>query len=281
LEIENLKSSMISTMASVQIKVHNIAGQKEKDRVADPAYSTLKYRESGYCRFIDFNLGIFASSQELQDFAANQFAELAEVCDRIAWDERARIVVLGFGGDLKEPDRKQASPVEPVSLLKQPVIAAIGGDAVGVGLELALACDIRIANENARFGLPQVREGQIPSNGGTQRLPRLIGQAKATEMILTGGLIDAVEAQRMGLIHRIVSSDALMTAATDLAKEMSEKSPLSLSYAKEALYSAGDLTLDQGLNKELDLYLLLFSTSDRREGLTAFTEKRNPQFEGI
>jgi enoyl-CoA hydratase/carnithine racemase len=253
--------------------------------VADPIYSTLKYQESGYCRFIDFNHRDLASSRELEDVAATQFSELAEVCDRIAWDEQARIVVLHLGGDLKEPgshsDTKQASLVEPVARLKQPVIAAIGGDAIGIGLELALACDIRIANENARFGFPQIRRGQIPSSGGTQRLPRLIGQAKALEMILTGESIDAEEARRVGLIQRMVSSDALITAATDLAKEMSEKSPLSLSYAKEALYSAGDMTLDQGLSKEMDLYFLLFSTSDRIEGLTAFKEKRKPQFDGI
>jgi enoyl-CoA hydratase/carnithine racemase len=252
--------------------------------VADPIYSTLKYQEVGYCRFIDFDFRIFMSSRELEDAAATRFAELADVCDRIAWDERARIVVLRFGGHMKEPgphsDGKQASLVEPVARLKQPVIAAIGGDAIGIGLELALACDIRIANKNARFGFPQIHDGQIPSNGGTQRLPRLIGQAKAMEMILAGEVIDAEEALRVGLIHRIVTSDALMTAATDLAKEMSEKSPLSLSYAKEALYSAGDMTLDQGLNKEMDLYLLLFSTSDRIEGLTAFKEKRKPQFDG-
>jgi enoyl-CoA hydratase/carnithine racemase len=253
--------------------------------VADPIYLTLKYQEAGCCRVIDIDFNFFASSHEMEDAAAARFTELADVCDRIAWDERARIVVLHFGGDIKEPgshsDDKPASLVEPVARLKQPVIAAIEGDAIGIGLELALACDIRVANENARFGFPQIHEGQIPSNGGTQRLPRLIGQAKATEIILTGELIDAGEALRIGLIHRIVSSDALMTAATDLAKEMSEKSPLSLSYAKEALYSAGDMTLDQGLNKEMDLYLLLFSTSDRIEGLTAFREKRKPQFDGI
>jgi enoyl-CoA hydratase len=252
--------------------------------VADPRYSTLMYQEAGNCRFVEFNLCVFPSSRELEDVAATQFSELAEVCDRIAWDERARVIVISFNGDLKEPDphsyHKQASMVEPVARLKQPVIAAIRDNAIGIGLELALACDIRIAGENARFGFSQIRQGQIPSNGGTQRLPRLIGQAKAAEMILTGESIDAGEALRIGLIHRMVSSDALMTAATDLAKEMSEKSPLSLSYAKEALYSAADLTLDQGLNKEMGLYFLLFSTSDRTEGLTAFKEKRKPQFEG-
>jgi enoyl-CoA hydratase/carnithine racemase len=100
-------------------------------------------------------------------------------------------------------------------------------------------------------------------------------------MILAGAWMDAEEARRTGLIHRLVPADAVMKAATGLAEEMSEKSPLSLSYAKEALYCADDLTLDQGLNKELDLYLLLFSTADRTEGLTAFKEKRKPQFEGV
>jgi enoyl-CoA hydratase/carnithine racemase len=259
----------------MRIKVHNIAEIKEADRMTGPDYSTLKYQEYGNCRFIDFGLRACASSRE------SQFAELAEACDRIAWDEGARIVVLRFSGDIVEPARKQFSLAEPVARLKQPVIAAIEGDAMDIGLELALACDIRIASENARFGFPQIRTGQIPSNGGTQRLPRLIGLTKAMEMILTGECIDAEEARRVGLIHRLVPSDAVMDAATGMAKEMSEISPLSLGYAKEALYGAGDLTLDQGLNKELDLYLLLFSTSDRTEGLTAFKEKRKPQFEGI
>jgi enoyl-CoA hydratase/carnithine racemase len=240
-------------------------------------YSTLKYQESGYCRFVDFNLSDWAPPQDPEVL----FLELAEVCERLTWDEQARIVVLRFAGNMAEPANKQASLVEPVARLKQPVIAAIEGDAMGIGLELALACDFRIASEKARFGFSQIRTGRMPSNGGTQRLPRLIGRTKATEMILTGEGIDAEEARRVGLVHRIVPLNTMMVAATQLAREMSEKSPLLLSYAKEALYSAGDLTLDQGLNKEMDLYLLLFSTSDRTEGLTAFKEKRKPQFEGV
>jgi enoyl-CoA hydratase/carnithine racemase len=272
-------------MASAQIKGHNIAGQKETDRVEDPAYSALKYQGAGYCRVVDLSLRAGESSRDPENFPATQFSELAEVCERLAWDEQARIVVLRLGGDMSEPSQQNSdagpSLAEPVARLKQPVIVAIEGDAIGIALELALACDIRIASESARFGFPQIRTGQIPSNGGTQRLPRLIGQGKAMEMILTGELISAEEARRIGLIHRIVPSEVLMNEATHLAKEMSEKSPLSLGYAKEALYRAGDLTLDQGLNMEMDLYLLLFSTSDRAEGLTAFKDKRKPKFEGI
>jgi enoyl-CoA hydratase len=145
---------------------------------------------------------------------------------------------------------------------------------------LALACDFRIACENARFGFSQIWEGRIPAHGATQRLPRLIGQARAMHMILTCEFISAAEAQRIGLIHRNVPAGSLLASATNMAEEMSRKSPLSLSYAKEALYSGRDLTLDQGLKLELDLYLLLFSTSDRTEGITAFMEKRKPDFKG-
>jgi enoyl-CoA hydratase len=177
-------------------------------------------------------------------------------------------------------ETSESSVVDPIAKLKQPVIAAIRGDAVGIGLELALSCDVRIGTENARFGLTQVKEGRIPSNGGTQRLPRLVGQGKALEMVLTGELIDAAEAYRIGLIHRVVAPELLMSTASGMAREMAAKSPLSLSYAKEALYSGRDLTLDQGLRTELDLYLLLFTTLDRTEGITAFREKRKPGFRG-
>jgi enoyl-CoA hydratase/carnithine racemase len=168
-----------------------------------------------------------------------------------------------------------------VAQLKQPVIAAVDGDAMGIGLELALACDIRIGTEGARFGLPQVCDGTIPSAGGTQRLPRLIGSGKAMEMILAGETIDAAEARRIGLFQRVVPAVELMDTATVLATEMSTRSPLAMSYVKEALHSGLDLTIDQGMRMELDLYLLLFSTQDRVEGITAFRKKRKPEFEGV
>jgi len=214
-------------------------------------------------------------------------SDLSELCEQIAWMEEVRVVLLAFAGEIKNPypcgveiETEPICLVEPVAGLKQPVIAAIRGNAVGSGLELALACDIRIGTEDAFFGLPQVCEGAIPSDGGTQRLPRLIGQSRAMQMILTGESIDAGEAHRIGLINRVVSSDLLTKSASEMAREMATKSPLSLSYAKEALYSSRDLTLDQGLNKELDLYLLLHSTQDRIEGITAFIERRKPEFKG-
>ena len=129
--------------------------------------------------------------------------------------------------------------------------------------------------------MSQICSGGIPSNGGTQRLPRLIGQSRAMHMVLTGETIDTVDALRIGLVHRIVASEALLPSAMEMAREMAQKSPLSLSFVKEALYGSMDLTLDQGINKEMDLYLLLFSTSDRTEGINAFREKRKPEFKGI
>jgi len=243
-----------------------------------PIYQTLTYQEAGCCRVVDL------MDCKDDEMSAMQCAEFSEVCDRMQWDEKVRVVVLFFGGERSDPElndpEDRSSIVEQAAKLKQPVIAAIRGNATGFGLELALACDLRIASENARFGLSQIWEGRMPVHGATQRLPRLIGQARAMHMILTCEFIGAAEAQRIGLIHRMVPAGGLLASATNMAEEMARKSPLSLSYTKEALYGGGDLTLDQGLKMELDLYLLLFSTSDRTEGVTAFMEKRKPDFKG-
>lgn len=229
----------------------------------------LSYSRKGFCRIIEIGHGPADESSAL-----DLSRQLAESCEEVSWDEEARVVVLAFDGGIK------LQTPEPVAKLKQPVIAAIRGDALGFGLELAMACDIRIGIEGARFGLDQVRRGMIPSNGGTQRLPRLVGYGKAMQMVLTGEVMDAREALRFGLINRLVSADALMDSVMEMAQDMATRSPLSLSYSKEALHNGRDLTLDQGLRMELDLYLLLFSTSDRVEGITAFREKRKPEFKG-
>jgi enoyl-CoA hydratase/carnithine racemase len=156
----------------------------------------------------------------------------------------------------------------------------IGGDAIGLGLELALACDIRIAADTAHFGFPHIKEGLIPWDGGTQRLSRVVGQAKAMEMILTGEVIDAEEAYRIGLLSKVVPAEELMPVTIDMAREMASKGPIALRYAKEAIQKGMDLTLEQGLRLEADLYFLLHTTKDRTEGITAFREKRTPEFEG-
>ena len=161
-----------------------------------------------------------------------------------------------------------------------PVIAAMGGDAFGQGLELALACDLRICSQNAKFGMPQVTAGQMPWDGGTQRLSRLVGRGRALEMILLGESIEAREAYRIGLVHKVVPPAELMQVVMDMAYKMALMSPISLAYTKEAVKKGMDLTLEQGLRLEADLYYLIHTARDRAEGIKAFQEKRPPDFKG-
>jgi enoyl-CoA hydratase/carnithine racemase len=180
----------------------------------------------------------------------------------------------------EEGEMKFFPIAEPIAKIDQPVIAAIQSDALGPGLEMVLACDLRIAAETARFGLPQIKAGLIPGNGGTQRLARLAGRGKALEMILTGETIDAREAYRVGLVNKVAPLQELMSTVMGMAREMASKGSIALRYTKEAVYQGMDLTLEQGLRLEADLYLLIHTTKDRIEGITAFREKRAPKFEG-
>ena len=187
-----------------------------------------------------------------------------------------------WGGSppLETAQRKLLSVAGAVAGLECPVIAAINGDALGQGLELALACDLRIAAETARLGLPQIISGLIPWDGGTQRLPLLVGRAKAMEMIYTGESISAGEAYRFGLINKVVLVGELPLVVADMARVMASSAPLALKYAKEAIDKGLELTLEQGLRLEADLYLLLQTTADRTEGIKAFRQKRQPRFKG-
>jgi enoyl-CoA hydratase/carnithine racemase len=162
----------------------------------------------------------------------------------------------------------------------QPIIAAIRGVALGGGLELALACDIRIAGDDAQLGLTEVNLAIIPGGGGTQRLPRLIGRGKALEMILTGARIGAAEALRLGLVERVVPAAEVLTAAQDLARELAGRAPVALRYAKEAVVKGLGMSLEDGLRLEGDLSTLLRTTEDRLEGARAFLEKRKPNWQG-
>jgi enoyl-CoA hydratase len=162
----------------------------------------------------------------------------------------------------------------------QPIIAAIRGVALGGGLELALACDIRIAADDAQLGLTEINLAIIPGGGGTQRLPRLIGRGKALEMILTGARIGAAEAMRLGLVERVVPATDVMTAARALARELAGKAPVALRYAKEAVVKGLEMSLADGHRLEGDLSTLLRTTEDRLEGARAFLEKRRPNWHG-
>ena len=162
----------------------------------------------------------------------------------------------------------------------QPIIAAIRGYAFGGGLEMALACDIRIAADDAQLGLTEINLAIIPGGGGTQRLPRLVGRGKALEMILTGMRIPAAEALRIGLVEQVVPVADLPAAAMALARTMAEKAPVALRYAKEAVVGGLGLPLEDGIRLENDLATLLRTTEDRVEGAKAFVEKRKPRWTG-
>jgi enoyl-CoA hydratase/carnithine racemase len=254
-------------------------------------YQTLNYQKKEKVGMISI-LGPVDNPAKL----AQLYDELNEVCSEITWDEGVRVVILSGTEEVTFPavegskeihlrageeQTPSFSPVaEPVAKLDQPVIVAIHGNLFGQGLELALACDIRIASEKSHFGFPHIKAGLIPGDGGTQRLSRLVGKGKALEMILLGETIDAQEAYRIDLVNSVIPSEELMTAVTKMAQEMASKAPISLRYTKEAIAKGMDLTLEQGLHLEADLYLLIHTTRDRTEGIKAFREKKTHQFEG-
>lgn len=162
----------------------------------------------------------------------------------------------------------------------KPVIAMINGFCLGGGNELALACDIRTASENARFGQPEINLGIICGGGGTQRLTRLIGEGRAMEIILTGDHIDAQKALQYGLVNHVFTSEELEEKTMELARKIAEKAPVALQMSKEAVKFASRSNLDEGLRREVDLFALCFSTEDKTEGVAAFLEKRKPDFKG-
>lgn len=162
----------------------------------------------------------------------------------------------------------------------KPIIAMVNGFCLGGGCEVALACDLRIAGEKARFGQPEINLGIIPGGGGTQRLTRLIGEGKSMELILTGDMIDAQTALNLGLVNHVYSAQELETKTMELANKIAEKSPIALQMAKEAVKLASKSNLDEGLRREVDLFAICFSSQDKEEGVAAFLEKRKPVFTG-
>ena len=164
--------------------------------------------------------------------------------------------------------------------LPMPTIAAIEGDALGGGLELALCCDLRVASARARLGMPEVRLAVLPGSGGTQRLPRLIGPGRAKELILTGRIISAEEAERIGLVNRVVSAGEARAVADGMANEIAARGPLAVREAKRLIDDALDRDLDAGLAAELDASARVFSSEDMIEGANAFFGKRDPDYHG-
>lgn len=234
--------------------------------------------------------------------------ELRTLAAELAADDALRLVVLTAAGDCFSTgragwpgvspagdsgladDEAAAGPLAAIRALKvasavaaipAPVLAALNGDATGQGLELALAADLRAAVGAARFGFSPLSAAAFPGDGGTQRLPRLVGPAWARDLLLTGRLLDAAEAQRIGLVNYVVDGQAELAALTaELTRQICAAGPLAARYAKEAATQGPELTLEQGLGLETDLNVLLQSTKDRAEGLASFRERRPPQFTG-
>src|ERR1700733_11008927 len=214
--------------------------------------------------------------------------EISSSLDEVSsWKVRG-LIVTGAGADIKELGGRSLIETKRGAELGQnafakldrlpfPSIAAINGFAFGGGLELALACTFRLATPNATLGLPEIKLGLVPGYGGTQRLPRLIGEARALELVLLGRTVNAEEAERIGLVNRIIEGEAV-EAAISFASEFSSYSLLALGFARDAVSRALDVPMHEGLKIEADLSTLAFSTSDAREGMAAFTEKRKASF---
>jgi enoyl-CoA hydratase len=225
-------------------------------------------------------------------------AESVAALDELRNDTEIRVVVITgtgeksfvagadiseFAGQTATTQRNvfyERSLFNSIDTFPKPVIAMINGFCLGGGCELALACDIRLASEKARFGQPEINLGIIPGGGGTQRLTRLVGEGKAMEIILAGEMIDAPTALNLGLVNHVYSPEELETKTFELANKIAEKSPIALQMAKEAVKLASRSNLDEGLRREVDLFAICFSTEDKEEGVAAFLEKRKPVFKG-
>ncbi|MBA2605526.1 MAG: enoyl-CoA hydratase-related protein [Acidobacteriota bacterium] len=225
-------------------------------------------------------------------------AEGVSALEELRKDETIRVVIITGAGEksfIAGADISEFGGQTPVSqrdvfhapslfnfldTFPKPVIAMINGFCLGGGNELAMACDLRTASEKARFGQPEINLGIIPGGGGTQRLTKLIGETKAMELVLTGDMIDAPTALRLGLVNHVFAPEELEAKTLELANKIAEKSPIALQMAKEAVKLASKSNLDEGLRREVDLFAICFSTEDKEEGVAAFLEKRKPVFKG-
>jgi enoyl-CoA hydratase len=223
--------------------------------------------------------------------------ELADALERLDADEACRCIVITGAGDRafaagadvgqlsKETkatltDKGGFAAWDRVSLVRTPTIAAVRGWALGGGAELAMMCDMIVAGDDARFGQPEIRLGIIPGLGGTQRLVRAVGKAKAMELVLTGRTLDAVEAEACGLVTRVVPTDEVLASALELAETIAGMSPVAVRAAKRAVDDAFELPLSDGLRSERRRFSDLFGTADQQEGMTAFLERREPRWRG-
>ncbi|HEY0810803.1 MAG TPA: enoyl-CoA hydratase-related protein [Longimicrobiales bacterium] len=236
---------------------------------------------------------------KLNALNADTVNELRSALEQVASDNNTRAVILTGAGEksfVAGADIAELARMNPLSgievsrqgqdtfrfmeTMRKPVIAAVNGFALGGGLELALGCHFRIASENAKFGLPEVKLGIIPGYGGTVRLPRVVGRGRALELILTGEMIDAQEAHRIGLVNHVYPQAELMAAAEQLAQKIAANGPVAIALAIEAVDHGYHASTEDALRLEANLFGLLASTTDMREGMGAFLEKRKANFKG-
>ncbi|MDP8922787.1 MAG: enoyl-CoA hydratase-related protein [Chloroflexota bacterium] len=234
--------------------------------------------------------------KQLNALSSGLMTELVAALEEHDRDPSVRAIVLtggptvfAAGADLKEFATQSA--IEMMSgdrlalwnrlfAIRTPLIAAVSGYALGGGCELAMQCDMIVASDTARFGQPEISVGLMPGAGGTQRLTRTIGKYRAMEMVLTGAPIDAREAERHGLVNRVVPPEQVVEEAKALGRKIAEKSPISVQLAKRAVLKALDAPLTEGVEYERQLFYFLFGTEDAREGISAFVEKRRPEYKG-
>jgi len=234
--------------------------------------------------------------QQLNPLSYDLVKDLSLAMQALDEDEAIRVIILtggekvfAAGADIKEmadlgpfDERVQGRLAyrDRINKISKPVIAAVSGFALGGGCELAMSCDIIVASETARFGQPEVNLAIIPGSGGTQRLTHLIGKHRAMELVLTGDIIGAAEAERIGLVNRVIPVELMLEEAKNIAKKIAAKPVLAVKAAKEAVLKAANTALDEGLDFERKSFYMLLASEDRKEGMKAFLEKRKPQYKG-
>ena len=256
-------------------------------------YETITLERRGAVAILTIN-----RPDKLNALSRQVHQEGVAALDELKKDDSVRVVVITGSGEkafIAGADIKEFQEQTPMSqrdefhertlfnsidTFPKPVIAMINGFCLGGGNELALACDLRICSENARFSQPEINLALIPGGGGTQRLTRLIGEGRAMQLTLTGDMIDAQTAFNFGLVNHVYPAAELETKTMELANKIAEKAPIALQLAKEAVKFASRSNLDEGLRREVDLFALCFATEDKKEGVAAFLEKRKPLFKG-
>jgi enoyl-CoA hydratase len=256
-------------------------------------FETILVEKKGNVAVITIN-----RPDKLNSLNSQVHADGVAALDELKRDDEVRVVVITGAGPksfIAGADISEFAGQTPVSQrgtfqerslfnsldsFPKPVIAMINGFCLGGGNELALACDLRVCSENARFSQPEINLGIICGGGGTQRLTRLIGEGRAMEMVLTGDMIDAQTALKFGLVNYVFTAEELEAKTMEFAGKIAEKAPIALQMSKEAVKFASRSNLDEGLRREVDLFALCFSTEDKTEGVSAFLEKRKPVFKG-